>query len=46
MQVENSTVLEGAIHIDYEVTSIPMSSNILKYLSIVSEKNCLLQEYS
>ena len=38
VQVRNATILGDIIHLDREVTSFPMSSNILKYLSIVTKK--------
>lgn len=38
VQVGNAAILGDVIHIDHEVTSVPMSSNILKYSSIVTEK--------
>ena len=45
VQVGNATFLGGAIYLEYEVTGFSMSSNIIKYLSIVIE-NCLVQEYN
>lgn len=38
VQVRNVTTVGNAAHLDYEVTTFPMSSNILKQLSIVNRK--------